>query len=123
MKHAWSDSSVLVAIKVLHRLMWTLFVGCIVALPVTASLRRFRWSFALMTAVFLERVVVAKNHFRCPLTNLAARYSCDPNPNFDIYLPVWLARNNQRIFGILFAVARLFTAASTAIFRGQTVCE
>ena len=42
---------------------------------------------------------------RCPLTDLAARYTDDRRANFDIYLPLWLAANNKRIFGSVF-VAR-----------------
>jgi hypothetical protein len=33
---------------------------------------------------------------------LAARYTDDRSDNFDIYLPLWLARHNQMIFGSLF---------------------
>jgi hypothetical protein len=45
---------------------------------------------------------------RCPLTPLAARYTDDRSDNFDIYLPLWLARYNKQIFGPLFLVATLF---------------
>ena len=48
--------------------------------------------------------------WRCPLTDLAARYTDDRRANFDIYLPLWLAANNKRIFGSVF-VAGLVVAA------------
>lgn len=35
---------------------------------------------------------------------VAARYTGDRNDNFDIYLPLWLARYNKPIFGTLFVV-------------------
>lgn len=44
------------------------------------------------------------NRFRCPLTDVAARYTGDRHDNFDIYLPLWLARYNKEIFGPLFAI-------------------
>jgi hypothetical protein len=47
---------------------------------------------------------------RCPLTDLAARYTDDRRDNFDIYLPEWLARHNKRIFGWLFVGGLVFTA-------------
>jgi hypothetical protein len=52
--------------------------------------------------------VLALNRGRCPLTDVAAQYTDDRAPNFDIYLPVWLARYNKHIFGTLFAAGELF---------------
>jgi hypothetical protein len=46
---------------------------------------------------------------RCPLTDVAARYIEDRRDNFDIYLPIWLARHNKLIFGTLFAMGMLYT--------------
>jgi hypothetical protein len=48
---------------------------------------------------------------RCPLTRVAARYSDDQRDNFDIYLPLWLARYNKLIFGGLFIAGLLFALA------------
>ena len=63
---------------------------------------------ALLTAVVLtECVVLALNHFRCPSTGLAARYTSDRAPNFDIFLPLRLARHNQSVFGTLFFAGAL----------------
>ena len=42
------------------------------------------------------------NRWSCPLTAVAARYTPDRRANFDIFLPLWLARNNKLIFGTLF---------------------
>jgi len=49
------------------------------------------------------------NRFRCPLTDVAARYTEERAANFDIYLPEWLARHNQSLFGVLFVAGGLFT--------------
>jgi hypothetical protein len=48
------------------------------------------------------------NRRRCPLTDLAGRYTEERTDNFDIYLPLWLARRNKTIFGTIFAVGELF---------------
>jgi hypothetical protein len=80
-----------------------------VALPVAGLRRRFRWAAGLSALVVVECVVLAVNHFRCPLTDLAARYTAERAANFDIYLPEWLARHNQSIFGALFVAGGLFT--------------
>ena len=50
------------------------------------------------------------NGMRCPLTDLAARYTDDRPDGFDIFIPPWLARNNKRIFGTLWVAAELFLA-------------
>jgi hypothetical protein len=120
MEPGWSDSSALVTIKLLHTLIWFFFVCCIVALPVLGMRRRFRWAAAVGTIVTIECVIVALNDFRCPLTNVAARYTTGRAPNFDIYLPVWLAANNQRIFGTLFAAGALFVLWKWAWSRRQS---
>ena len=59
----------------------------------------------------VEVVVIAANAWRCPLTAVAARYTDNREPNFDIYLPGWLARYNKEIFGPLFGVGVLLTLA------------
>ncbi len=91
------------SIKILHTVVWALFAGCIVALPYFALRGDFRMAWVLVGIVTVEIVVLLVNRFRCPLTDVAARYTDDRRDNFDIYLPEWLARHNKRIFGSLFA--------------------
>jgi hypothetical protein len=45
----------------------------------------------------------------CPLTAVAARYTAERQDNFDIYLPLWLARYNKVLFGVLYAVGVVYT--------------
>jgi hypothetical protein len=94
----------LVAIKLLHTAIWVVLAGFILALPVAAFTRHFGWVLMLTAFVVCECAVLAANRGRCPLTGWAARFTEDRAPNFDIYLPNWLARNNKAIFGTLFAV-------------------
>jgi hypothetical protein len=97
----------LTAIKLLHTLIWAFLAGSIVALPVVGVLRRFRSAAILTGVVLLECGVLAVNGGRCPLTDLAARYTNDRAPSFDIYLPNWLAQRNKVIFGALFIIGEL----------------
>ncbi len=99
------------AVKLVHTLAWALFAGCIVALPVAAYLRNFRLAALLIAIVLVEVVVLMANQLRCPLTAVAARYTSDRRANFDIYLPMWVARYNKEIFGSLFLGGILFTIA------------
>ena len=99
------------SIKLLHTAIWLLFVLCIVAIPILGYVGRFRQAAWLVSIVLVEVLVLVFNKLRCPLTDIAARYTEDRRDNFDIYLPLWLARHNKFIFGILFVVGSLFTLA------------
>jgi hypothetical protein len=69
---------------------------------------------AILSGVMLgEVLVLVINGWRCPLTDLAARYTDDRRANFDIYLPLWLAAHNKQIFGSLFVAGLMF-----ALVRG-----
>ena len=103
------ESSALRAIKIAHTLAWALFAGCILALPVAAYFHGFPLAMLLIAIVLVEVVILFANGFRCPLTAVAARYTSDRRANFDIYLPLWIARYNKEIFGTLFIAGILFT--------------
>ncbi len=90
---------ILVTIKLLHTAVWLFFAGCIAAIPVAGARGHYRWAAVLTGLVLVECSVLAANRGVCPLTNVAAHYTEQRTPNFDIYLPVWLARYNKTIFG------------------------
>jgi hypothetical protein len=96
------------SIKLLHTAVWFLFVLCILAIPLLGGIGRYRAAAWLVGIVMVEVLVLACNRARCPLTGLAARYTTDRRDNFDIYLPLWLARHNKSVFGTLFVAGSLF---------------
>jgi hypothetical protein len=97
-----------VAIKLLHTVVWAFFVACILAVPIAARLHRFQLTGLAAVLVLLECLVLVLNRWRCPLTDLAVRYIPETSANFDIYLPNWLARHNKTISGIVFIAGSLF---------------
>ncbi len=97
----------LTAIKLLHTVVWAILAGSIVVLPLMGMLRRFRWAVILTGLVLLECGVLAVNGGRCPLSDLAQRFTDSHANNFDIYLPNWLAQYNEVIFGVLFVAGEL----------------
>ena len=101
----------LIGIKLLHTVIWAFLAGCILALPVLAILRRFRWAAIITVVVLLECAILAVNTGRCPLTDVATRYTGDRAANFDIYLPIWLAEHNKFIFGTLFVLGEVVVVA------------
>lgn len=108
MKTQYERHTALVEIKLLHTAVWLLFAGCIVAIPIAGALRQFLWAAILTGLVLVECTALAVNRCRCPLTSLAGRYTAERKDNFDIYLPLSLARRNKTIFGTLFVIGELF---------------
>ncbi len=104
-----SPEATLRVIKTVHTLVWVFFAGCILAIPFYAWRGQFTTAAALITIVLVEVVIIVVNQWRCPLTGVAARYTDDRRDNFDIYLPLWLARYNKQIFGSLFVASVLYT--------------
>jgi len=105
------------AVKLVHTVAWAFFAGCIIALPVATWLQRYDIALILIGIVTVEVLILLFNRLRCPLTAVAARYTEDRRDNFDIYLPLWLARYNKQIFGTLFFAGVIYTLARTGIPR------
>lgn len=103
------SESKLRAIKVIHTLIWAVFAGSIVAIPVFAAAGDTRIAWGLIGFVFLEVAVLLANRMRCPLTDVAGRYTSERQDNFDIYLPLWLARHNKEVFGGLYLAGIVYT--------------
>src|SRR6266852_1443897 len=64
-------------IKLLHTAIWAVMAGSIVAVPWAAWFGRFRLALGLTLLVLGECLVLALNGGRCPLTDIAARYTED----------------------------------------------
>src|SRR5689334_17093999 len=101
-------ATALVAVKLTHTVVWCFFVGCILGIPIAAVRMDFGTAVLLIGLVTLECAVLGLNRGRCSLTELAGRFTEERADNFDIYLPLWLARYNKEIFGTLFAADCLF---------------
>jgi|SRR5579883_2452974 len=108
----------LIFVKTIHTAVWMFFVGCIVAIPVAGVRRQFQWAEILSGVVLVECAVLAVNRGRCPLTDVAGRYTAAREDNFDIFLPLWLARYNKVIFGGLFLAGEVIVLVSWFTNRG-----
>lgn len=112
-----NEQSRLIWIKTLHTIVWAIFAGCIVAIPLAALADSFGVAAWLSVIVFVEVLVLFFNRMRCPLTAVAARYTNDRRDNFDIFLPEGLARYNKLIFGSLYVAGVLFALGRWALTR------
>jgi len=117
MKPESKTKPIVVAIKLLHTVVWLFFVCCIVAVPVAAGQHRFQLAGVTAALVLLECLVLGLNRCRCPLSDVAARFTSDTKDNFDIYLPNWLARHNKTVFGMLFLGGGLFALAQWLLYK------
>lgn len=106
------------AIKLVHTIIWAFFAACVVAIPVAAWAGRLGLALALTAIVLVEVGILALNGMSCPLTSVAARYTADREPNFDIYLPRWLARYNKAIFGTLYVAGAAYALVCWASTHG-----
>jgi hypothetical protein len=113
-RHSMNATNALRAVKLIHTIIWVVFVSCIFAIPVFALLGDYLLAALLSLIVLVEVLVLVFNHWRCPLTPIAARYTNHSRANFDIYLPEWLARHNKLIFGVAYVAGLLFTLARWA---------
>lgn len=96
------------AVKMVHTVAWAFFASCVVLIPVAVWRDRLDLAAILIGCVAVESLVLLVNGWRCPLTDVAARYTEDRRPNFDIYLPAWLAQYNKEIFGTLYVFGMLW---------------
>lgn len=95
----------LLLIKVAHTLVWVLIAGAILALYPAIALDCQECFAGLHLLIGAEIIALALSGWRCPLTRIAARYTDDRGPNFDIFLPAALARWNMVVFTTILVLA------------------
>ena len=108
------ESRPLFLIRLVHTIVWAFFAGCIFAIPVFVALRKVGTAAVFVGIVLVEVLVLVINRWRCPLTDVAAKYTPDRRDNFDIFLPEWLARHNKLIFGLLYVAGVALTIVAWA---------
>jgi hypothetical protein len=95
----------LFSIKVIHTLIWTFFVMAIGYILYAGIVDAIGWEvWVAIGLVLIEGIVILLNEGKCPLTPIAARWTDAREDNFDIFLPLWLARYNKQIFTSIFSL-------------------
>ncbi len=115
-KISGNSSPRLFTIKVLHTVIWAFYVLIILYILYATIVDRISIILWISVAlVALEGTILIINGWRCPLTNLAERYTEQTSVGFDIFLPKWLAKNNKTIFtplyfaGVILVIYRVLT--------------
>jgi hypothetical protein len=91
-------------VRALHTGIWFAFATTIIALPFVALWGDAQFGLWLAAFISIEVVVLLANRMRCPLRDVAGRYTEDRADGFDIYLPGWLAARTKIIFTPILAL-------------------
>ena len=95
----------LIAIKLIHTLIWIFFNAVLAYLYYAVLTKNIdMWFWMGIAAIFLESIILISLKWTCPLTIVARRYSDSDKENFDIYLPLWLAKYNKEIYSAIFTI-------------------
>ena len=104
-RRAMYASGKLLAIKLIHTVIWAFFVAVIFYIlysGFTNTVTVYTWiGIALIIGEGLTLLIFK---MFCPLTLIARKYSDSPKDNFDIFLPNWLAKHNKLIFTSIFII-------------------
>lgn len=93
-----TNSTKLILIKSFHTFVWAYNTVAIFLAFYFAFIGRFDTLFWIATIlIFIETVILFIYDWKCPLTQIAAKYTQDRRANFDIYLPEKWAEYNVRI--------------------------
>jgi hypothetical protein len=92
-------------IKLIHTAIWVFFVSVIFYILYCGIFNEINvWTWVGIGMVFAEGLVLLVFNMFCPLTVLARKYSDSEKENFDIYLPLWIAKYNKQIFTSIFTL-------------------
>lgn len=108
----------LLAIKLIHTLIWAFFVFVIfyiLYIGITNKVNTFTWIG--IGLIIGEGLVLLIFKMFCPLTVLARKYSDSQRENFDIFLPNWLAKYNKLIFTSIFIIGLILVV--TRVIQNQ----
>lgn len=98
----------LTLIKLLHTIIWLLFnviIFYFLYAVITDTIDYRVW--VCLGLLVAEGIVLLVFKSICLVTVLARKYSDSQKPNFDIYLPEWLAKYNKAIYTTIVVIAIL----------------
>lgn len=98
-------TNTILAIKLVHTIIWAFFVFVIAYIlysGIANSVNTYTWIG--IGLILGEGLVLLVFNMFCPLTIIARKYSDSQKENFDIFLPIWLAKHNKAIFTSIFIV-------------------
>ncbi|MCL2408905.1 MAG: hypothetical protein FWC96_04730 [Oscillospiraceae bacterium] len=99
------NNTKLILIKLLHTAIWCVMAAAVFYILHAGIFDRINLLvWFCVGLIFVETIVLLIFKWKCPLTLLGRKYTDNTGVGFDIFLPVWLAKNNKLIFSCLFTV-------------------
>ncbi|MCX6121280.1 MAG: hypothetical protein NTX44_06635 [Ignavibacteriales bacterium] len=96
-------------IKTLHTVIWVIMTLSVCYIGYSVARMHFDILFYIsFFLIMTESMVIAINAWKCPLTNVARKYTEEKTANFDIYLPEFIAHYNKEIFSIILCAIVVF---------------
>ena len=93
----------LIAIKILHTIVWAIFVFMIGYILYTGIRNRIDWiTYISIAVVISEGIILLIFKWKCPMTIIAYKYTDNQESGFDIFIPKIIAKHNKAIFTTLF---------------------
>ncbi|MCJ7582586.1 MAG: hypothetical protein MUP98_18890 [Candidatus Aminicenantes bacterium] len=100
-----NNNKKLIFIKTLHTLIWFFFVSIIFYVLYCGIVNKINvYTWISIGLVIFEGFILLIFRMYCPSTLIARKYSNSKKDNFDIYLPILIARYNKQIFTTLFLI-------------------
>jgi hypothetical protein len=101
----------LTIVKLVHTVIW-LFYNVVIFYLLYAVItdRIDHWVWICIGLILLEVIVLLIFRVVCPITIIARRYTTSTADNFDIYLPLWLARYNKQIYSVIVIISLVILA-------------
>jgi hypothetical protein len=92
-------------IKLLHTMVWLFFNVVIFYMAYAVAVNKIDiWLWICYGLIIGEGITLSLFSLYCPITIWARKYSESGKPNFDIYLPEWLAKYNKHIYTTIVAI-------------------
>lgn len=103
----------LTIVKLTHTLVWVFYNGILGYLLYAAITNKVdKWTWICWGFIVIEVLILAVFKNICPITLIARKFSNSRSDNFDIFLPLWLARNNKIIYSIIICIIILISIIS-----------
>ena len=92
-------------IKLVHTVIFAYVSACVLYVLYCGITGTYNWVLLVaIGTVFIEGLVLLRNHFQCPITVLAREHGDERGTVTDMFLPRWLAPRVFPISTVLFAI-------------------
>ena len=93
----------LLLIRILHTILWAFLVLVIFFILYSGIIDRINlFTWLAICIIVVEGIVLVIHKWQFPLTQIAKKYTDDHVIGFDIFLPHWLAKQNNFYIAICY---------------------